>query len=386
MPDITEEPLQQSQQKKPAMEETSGFFVPGFASRFTGTLVLLVPVLLSLVILVIVVTNRGPVRPGTIMFVTGLLTVVLVFFTFIVLMNRISPAFRTLDSRGILVAGTGLGVQKFVADTFSLMDDRLQWVIAELFMVLPITWFMAVDPGPLLGDPLRLSELFIEMLIAFLIGLIAWRLIATGVQIKKIPSHFSVKMQPGHPDQCGGLAPLGNLCLLNALIIALPGIYLGGWIAIGPAIGFEAIAQVYRSVFTILLLVPVIFSGFTFFIPLWETHRVMVVKKEEILHNLDELAESLNRRNLELLTIPENVEPDRGLAMVADLEKVLAQVTSLETIYARYQKLSEWPFNTGIFLQFLTTQAVPVLTLAGISQPVAGFIVSLLGLLFPGAA
>ncbi|HNX17106.1 MAG TPA: hypothetical protein PKM50_02125 [Methanoregula sp.] len=362
--------------------ETKGpviFSVPGFANRYTGAFILLVPVILSLVILGIIFFPGGAIRPGTVMFVTGLLTVILVFFTFVIFMNRISTALRTLGNRGILVPGDGIPL--FLVDTFALMDNRLQWVMAELFAILPVSWFVAVRQGPLMGEPFQVFLLVIEIFIAFLIGLIAWRLVVTGLQIRSVPFRFSLELQPGHPDQCGGLAPLGNLCLINALIISLPGIYLGGWMAVGPAIGFVAISETYRPIFTILLLVPVIFSVITFFIPLWETHRVMVGKKREILRNLDELAESMNRRNQELLNVPENAAPDIGMARIKDLETIQTQIASLEKIYGQYQKVSEWPFNTRIFLQFMTTQAVPVLTLAGVSQPLAGFIVSIFGLL-----
>lgn len=397
MPDTTAEqaPVQT------AGEDTGGtkpehFFVWGFASRHTGTLMFLVPVILFIVILAIMLFSGEKFTPGTIMFVTGLLTVALVFVTFIVFMNRVSPTFVTLGCRGILVTGDerdnppapgcGDGTRRFLDDTRARMEDRLQWVTAEAFAILPMTWFTVIDHGPLTGEPVRVILLIIEMFIAFLIGLIAWRMVVMGLQIRSVPSRFRLEIQPGHPDQCGGLAPLGNLCLVSALIIALPGIYLGGWMAVGPALGFAALSDTYRPVFTWLLLVPVIFSVITFILPLWETHRVMVVKKAAILHNLDELAESMNRRDQELLQVTDNLDPVAGAARIHDLEEIQAQIASLEKIYTQHQKISAWPFNTGIFLQFLTTQAVPVLTLLGISEPVAGLIVSFFGLLFPGAA
>lgn len=318
--------------------------------------------------------------PGTVMFVTGLLTVALVFIVFIRFMNRISPTFLTLGKRGILVPGDG--VPAFLDETFARMDQPYEWMVAGLFMIIPLIWLVPFEPITPASDPVLLYEYIMEIFIAFLIGLIAWRLIVMGLQIKKIPSRFSLELQPGHPDKCGGLAPLGSLCLHNALIIALPGIYLGGWMTIGPLIGFKAISETYQPIFTLLLLVPILFSAITFFIPLWETHRVMAAKKAEILRNLDELAESLNRKNKDLLSVPENPDPETGINRVQALGEIQAQIASLETIYTQYQKISEWPFNTRIFLQFLTTQAVPVLTLLGVSEPIAGLIASVLG--FPG--
>ncbi len=115
-----------------------------------------------------------------------------------------------------------------------------------------------------------------EHFIAFIIGLMAWRMLVIGVQVWKLGKRFDLNPQLGHPDTCGGLEPLGNLCLWNALILALPGVFLGGWIILGPSTKY---GDIYTSLFYKLLILPVSWGGDQFLSAFMERARNIVIQE-----------------------------------------------------------------------------------------------------------
>jgi len=222
----------------------------------------------------------------------------------------------------------------------------------------------------------ELGELVFDMAMAALIAPMAWRLVIIGLQIWRLPDQFDLKIQFEHPDQCGGLQPLGNLCLWNILIISLPLVFLGGWLLIGKSdtSGFsfyatswwESIlsqAKGYEKVYTELLWALVPFTILGFILPLWNTHQVMVEKKQEMLARLDE--------HIENITNEWNAAVERiGTLTTAEGNEKLARLESARQIYQRQKRLPVWPFNLNIFLKFASTQVVPLLSLTSLGPKV----------------
>jgi hypothetical protein len=334
--------------------------------------------------------------PGQFLFSTGFVAATLALFFFQVLMQRISEIFEVLWRRGVIANSTqpsnnlapshGVRSQRlntaqrtvlfekyrtFVKKTEGNLNSKGQWIMATIFIALVLTWYLNTFSFRVFKEPILIVGILAEVIIGTVIGLMAWRMIIIGTRVWRLPQRFDLVIQSGHPDQCGGLEPLGNLCLWNALIITMAGLYLGGWIAIGPSTPYRSLAISYAPIFRQLLVIPIILSFVSFFIPLWSTHRVMVAKKNEIESQLDELTQSIYRESRELLNSADRLD-------LVETEKRLKNMGFMREIYSQNQRIPAWPINVAILSKFLASQAIPVLSVLGIAEPIASMVAGLL--------
>jgi hypothetical protein len=372
-------------------------------SRWLARFLRILPWLALIVALAVLFLGKLIRVGGPQIFGTGVITVVVVLFAFQTLLARVPQTFAALWRRKLILAKTDspepeLDVdgkqsldsheqaEKYVqyVDEFEkLLNHRKgQWAMVIAFELLVNLWlgflnlrFLAALLGGRVGL-IPFAELVFDMSLAALIAPMAWRLIIIGLQIWRLPDKFDLRVQFEHPDQCGGLEPLGNLCLWNILIISLPLVFLGGWLLIArsdtSSFSFhdtalwESIqrqAKAYADVYTQLLWTLVPFTIIGFILPLWNTHRVMVEKKQEILTRLDE--------HIENITNEWNAAVDKiGNLSTAEGNDKLARLEFARQIYERQKRLPVWPFNLNIFLKFASTQILPLLSLTSLGPGV----------------
>ena len=131
-----------------------------------------------------------------------------------------------------------------------------------------------------------------------MIGLIIWRMVILGIYIWGLGKKFYIKPRLGDPDGCGGLEPLGNLCLLNALIVSIAGVYLGGWIILAhvpqPGLGDPLqsswlLADEFVNLYFWLALIPIALSTICFVLPLWSIHQEMQAKAETLKQEMENM-------------------------------------------------------------------------------------------------
>lgn len=214
-------------------------------------------------------------------------------------------------------------------------------------------------------DMLTDIHLFLELLTSSVFGLMAWRMTIVGVGVIRLVESFDLTPRLGHPDGCGGLSPLGNLCLWNAIIIGIMGIFLAGWIIIVQI--FPSAGQLYGNFYinlqSNLLILPIFFSLISFFLPLWFVHDIMVARRVEILQRLDILGKSIHQIESKILNKANNLEPWESKKMIKKLE--LMQQT-----YQRNLHYPTWPFDTKILEKFLLSIIGPVLALLGVGKTI----------------
>ena len=310
----------------------------------------LLPWLMLLVILVVFATP--PLRvAANVMFASGIAAAALSLFAFQTLLGRLVPTFSDLWDQMILGEGgpqPSPQREQFLRDLRARLNHRAQFVLAIAFALLVFTWY----PLDFSSEPLRVPGLVIELAAAFLIGAMVWRMLIIGVTVWQLGSRLRVKPQLEHPDQCGGLEPLGGLCFWNALIISMAGIYLGGWLIIGPSTPpeYASLARYYRSLFTWLLLVPL-------FLPLWSLHQAMVRERMRVWKQLAGLGSMIDELANAVVSRADRAEP-------RSITEVAARLSVMRDVYQQYRKLPVWPFNVGTLLRFLTAQVVPLVGLA----------------------
>jgi ABC-type proline/glycine betaine transport system permease subunit len=217
-----------------------------------------------------------------------------------------------------------------------------------------------------LEEPLRFwTGLTIEPFLGFIMGLIAWRMIITGSFLRRLGKEFDLTPRLQHHDKCGGLEPLGNLSLMNALIISIWGVFLGGWIILGSSEKYSFYAPMYQA----LLIVPIAMAVLSFILPLWSIHKVMALKRlilEKQLNIIMHRIHDIEKRRL-----------DAASGLVSTPKNPAEDLEHLKAIHAANQIYPTWPFNYRILLAFASSQCVPLLGLTGLGAPILKVIASL---------
>lgn len=302
-------------------------------------------------------------------------------------------------------------------DTF---DERLNswagsWGFGLFFALIETVAMLPADVGGYLEQTcasyfeLDLLEVFISVgpiIAAFLIGLLAWRLLVIAWQVAFIGSAFGFNLQVRHPDRSGGLNPLGDLCSMIGLVLAVPALYLSGWIvilgdvagvlrragapapeyAIGVRLLVEHVAG-YADFFPYLLMVIVIFAIVAFVLPVMTVHRQMLRHGAPDRRRIDAVSQRIEEACETLQGMiaaapagppragpdPEEPRPPNGDPPVtttpgtAALETgVLKDYTDWISTLERFAgdcTVPEWPFNRQVALKFAVPQIVPLLVL-----------------------
>jgi hypothetical protein len=349
------------------------------------------------------------------MFISGVVTAALSLFAFQVLMQRIPETLLIVWRRSLLAPlvssrieedsrekeGPDLETQYlgYIHEVESWLNHRGQWILALSFIPLVGTWTF-IQPTvyeriqsnawrllypqvPHNGSPptfvvvLAIGVIIMEIFTGFIIGLMTWRMVVIGVEFWRLGKNFQLVPQLGHPDQSGGFAPLGNLCLWNALIILLPGIFLGAWVILIPL--FETSGYIlYLSLFYYLLLIPVAASLFGFFYPLFGVHQAMVAQRDVVQRQLDHLSREIDQLSRKMLEQADQLDPNEGEAMSHKLDL-------MRQVFEQNRRFPVWPFNPNILIKYISAQAVPILSLTGLSQPITKILDILIKAFTPGS-
>jgi hypothetical protein len=177
----------------------------------------------------------------------------------------------------------------------------------------------------------------------------------SGSHIKNLTTKFQLTIQPSHPDKCGGLKVLGSFCLGMALPILIGATFLGVY-SIGGAIYPDLtrklnIIPVAASVALLVFVLPL--ATIAFFLPLWNIHCEMVRKKEEYEGEHADRIEKLEKRILAAL--------DKG--QLEEAKTARDEINIVRLLHPERIGYPSWPFDRRILLTFLTSQALPLLSL-----------------------
>jgi hypothetical protein len=178
-----------------------------------------------------------------------------------------------------------------------------------------------------------------------------------GYGLWRISRAFALRPQFFNPDGCGGLRPLGNMCLLNALIVSVPGIYLAIWIQIGPTHFADRYGDLYVGLHT------------------W----FLVMSQHKQVANL--------QTNLLARQVQERMAPfvnSIGKQVAPGLKDAFKEAQSLRELSNAYRQYRTWPFDNKIVVRLLLAQSIQLLELAGLSKPLQEMIKALVTVLTGG--
>ena len=213
----------------------------------------------------------------------------------------------------------------------------------------------------------------LEIPLAYVIGLLFWRFGVIPFFVTRLGEQFEIKIQPGHPDRSGGLRPLGNLSLLNALLILVPALFFSVWIAVANLKGMEAYLT-WSELFKKGLVVLSIAAAVLFFRPLYHIHLQMERQRRKIQRDLDELSHKMEEIALKLRAQADTLSADEG-------DKLLKTLDFMNKVYKESSRVPTWPFDGSIIVKLVAAEAVPVLSLIGASGSLLKAIEPLISLL-----
>lgn len=152
-----------------------------------------------------------------------------------------------------------------------------------------------------------------------------------GGLIKK--HHITLNIQPGHLDEVGGLKPVGNFYFQQAMIVAMPAVFLAVWLLI-MQFGDTRYSG-WKTSYAVLLSVNILVEILVFLIPLLSFHRMMVAEKQKQLEEADELSKEITLAEHQL-----SKEQD------AQKREILKdQLSFMTKEYWDIEKLPTWPIS-----------------------------------------
>jgi low affinity Fe/Cu permease len=185
--------------------------------------------------------------------------------------------------------------------------------------------------------------------VAYIMLLVVRLIIEFALACAQMAQYLLGHVMPAHPDNCGGLLPVGRIALLLSLPIMLVGIAQ-------TVVTLQEILIWHRpplSVVSLDWVVYLLLSPVLFLLPLLPLRRLMYRSKFAYLHKLEELYRSMDR-TAEIWSATDSVKPSRILDQFAIVQLI-----------ERVEKMSVWPFDRKTFIRFAAVVLSPIVPLLG---------------------
>ncbi|MHB8119083.1 MAG: tetratricopeptide repeat protein [Methanothrix sp.] len=265
----------------------------------------------------------------------------------------------------------------FIKDFEKILNSPCQWISAMVFVIIGV-WIYFYSFGDIILDPKTMFYIISNMsldpillmnaLIGFIIGCIAWRMIAIGIQVFSIGWKLDIEPNLLHQDGCGGLSSLGYLCFWNVLITSILGVFLAGWIILVRIPPFSIMyGDFYIPIHMTLLILVVEWLAFGFFLPMWSIHKELMVNKDIFIRDRGKLGAAIEDLRQEMLRRSYDLSAEEYLDMSNKLKRMIETYSS-SPIYPT------WPFNSDILKKLAISQVIPVITLLGVGDQISGVV------------
>lgn len=218
------------------------------------------------------------------LFISGFSTFIGALFVARSLSRKLDTLLLRLADRGALVAcaepGTVLrrdaqpikALRRMIAELEDLTTQIVGGVVGAILLLACIVAFGQFG----IGDVLRHTGLIV---IATAGGYLAGRHIGQMIAYGYLgwlmgKANIVIEAKPGHIDGAAGLKPVGSFYFFQAMLLAIPGLFLGIWwflIPLWPGLGYSH----WRDAYLGLLLVVVVFEIAAFVAPMWRFHTIM---------------------------------------------------------------------------------------------------------------
>jgi hypothetical protein len=161
---------------------------------------------------------------------------------------------------------------------------------------------------------------------------------ALAVIIKQ--ENLTLRAEPEHTDRVCGFKPLGDFYLFQALVAAVPAIFLAVWWVIIPI--FPRSYSHWRQPYLGLLALAILFEILVFAVPMVLFHREMKRQKRELLVEADRLSREIVELRSQL------VRTESG----SDREGIETRLAYLLERHQKIERMTTWPVHPKSFRRF----------------------------------
>jgi len=199
--------------------------------------------------------------------------------------------------------------------------------------------FLAAYRGiPSYEIPLTILETFLGAVAGYYIG----QMIAYGTLGQlSVREKVSVSPKPGHIDRAAGLKPIGDFYFFQAMVVAIPCLYIAVWWFLIPLLPWY---RHWRNPYLGLLAVALLFEILSFFLPMWVFHHIMQSQKVKSLAEADVLSKSIMALEDRILRAADAREAN-------DLQK---QLDFQREKYWEIENMPTWPVDANTRRRFTT--------------------------------
>jgi hypothetical protein len=171
--------------------------------------------------------------------------------------------------------------------------------------------------------------------------------------------HLPLTVQPGHPDEAAGLKPVGDLYFFQAMVVAIPALYLAVWWFLIPT--FEQYTY-WRAPYLGLLAVALTVELLAFLVPLSFFHQEMQAQKAKLLDEADKLGRAVS--TVQAALTEAKTEQERN--------ELKDRLSSMTERYWAIERMPTWPVDTKVRRRFTLNNLALFLPLLSQSIHVSG--------------
>jgi hypothetical protein len=338
----------------------SDAFTPPWIDRVLDALPwVLLGLLLFYEILVVRVVRKGGSFGDYLIWPSGLLAAAIAAFLLRLLNEKTRMSFATIWHRGLIASRHSASPDVarefaiFLRETQASLNRTTNWLWGIVFVAM----FNAAINDRLarfwdfswIGWNWSLLVYGVATAAALVLGFFAGRMVAIARSIQRLGVRFELNLQGQHPDRSGGFRPLGELCLINALILIVSATHLVIWIWLARGTGT---AFVYASMVPVALGL----AALAFFRPLDSIHRAMTRAGTPIRETLDLLSVDIDRLVKQQLLAA-------AAQRTSDVNDLQLKLESVRRMYEENRDIPMWPFDRAILGKFITSMIIPLIGL-----------------------
>lgn len=144
---------------------------------------------------------------------------------------------------------------------------------------------------------------------------------------------IKVTVTPGHVDGAAGLKPVGDFYFFQAMVVAIPAVFLAVWWFLIPIWPHDY--AYWRESFVGLLAVAIAIEVFAFLVPLWSFHKSMKTRKQDLQTEADRLCVKI-------------IEIQRKLmdgSSTEEKKELREQLTYITEQFRSIERMPTWPVD-----------------------------------------
>lgn len=276
------------------------------------------------------------------LFLSGCLTVIAGLWLAAGQPKRFSAMIERLANRGALERGKAAVSGDALTPALYAIDERARrWstafglglgaLVGLAFIVVNLTRSDGLPLSVEIGGPL------VGAVGGFLVGRALGRMASYALLPRTFASEgVSFRATPGHIDGAAGLKPLGDYYVYQALLVALPAVFLLAWSLIFLIPTWGDRYPGWRPWYLAFLALAICIELAAFAVPLWRVHRVMDEQKHAALREADTvLGPDIGRARKQL-------ERDLDSERRNEVRDWLDQLT---TSYEEIENMPTWPLD-----------------------------------------